>query len=42
MAKTLNKHIRVDEDHWERIEQAAKRRGNLAQPLDDRGHLANH
>ena len=27
MAKTLNKHIRVDEDHWERIEQAAKRRG---------------
>ena len=27
MAKTLNKHIRVDEDHWQRIEDAANARG---------------
>ena len=27
MTKTLNKHIRVDEDHWERIEDAARQRG---------------
>ncbi len=27
MAKTLNKHIRVDEDHWQRIEDAPNARG---------------
>ena len=27
MTKTLNKHIRVDEQHWRRIEDAANRRG---------------
>ena len=27
MAKTMNKHIRVDEDHWQRIEDAANARG---------------
>ena len=27
MGNTLNKPIRVDEDHWERIETAANRRG---------------
>ena len=27
MANTLNKHIRVDEDDWKRIEEEAARRG---------------
>ncbi len=27
MGKTINKHIRVDEDHWRRIEKAAHERG---------------
>ena len=27
MGKTINKHIRVDEDHWQRIEKAAQERG---------------
>lgn len=27
MGKTINKHIRVDEDHWKRIEKAAHERG---------------
>ena len=27
MPKTLNKHIRVDPEHWMRIEEAAKQRG---------------
>ena len=27
MGKTINKHIRVDEDHWKRIEKAAHKRG---------------
>ena len=27
MGNTINKHIRVDEDHWKRIEKAAKERG---------------
>ena len=27
MGNTLNKHIRVDENHWERIEAAANQRG---------------
>ena len=27
MANTLNKHIRVDEDDWKRIEQEAPKRG---------------
>lgn len=27
MAKSINKHIRVDEDHWRRIEKAAHKRG---------------
>ena len=27
MGKTINKHIRVDEDHWRRIEKAAQERG---------------
>ncbi len=27
MGKTINKHIRVDEDHWKRIENAAHERG---------------
>ena len=27
MGKTINKHIRVDEDHWKRIEQEAHKRG---------------
>ena len=27
MANTLNKHIRVDEDDWKRIEEAARKRG---------------
>ena len=33
MAKTLNKHIRVDEDHWQRIEDAANTRGMSANRL---------
>ena len=33
MAKTLNKHIRVDEDHWQRIEDAANARGISANRL---------
>ena len=27
MVKTINKHIRVDQDHWRRIEKAAQERG---------------
>ena len=27
MGKTINKHIRVDQDHWRRIEKAAQERG---------------
>ena len=27
MGKTINKHIRVDEEHWKRIEKAAHERG---------------
>ena len=27
MANTLNKHIRVDEDDWKRIEEEARKRG---------------
>ena len=27
MGKTINKHIRVDEEHWRRIEKAAHERG---------------
>ncbi len=27
MGSTINKHIRVDEDHWRRIEKAAHERG---------------
>ena len=27
MGKTINKHIRVDEDYWKRIEKAAHERG---------------
>lgn len=27
MGKTINKHIRVDEDHWQLIEKAAHERG---------------
>ncbi len=27
MEKTINKHIRVDEDHWKRIEKEAHKRG---------------
>ena len=27
MGKSINKHIRVDEDHWRRIENAAHERG---------------
>ena len=27
MGTTINKHIRVDEDHWKRIEQEAHKRG---------------
>ena len=27
MEKTINKHIRVDEDHWRRIEKEAHNRG---------------
>ena len=27
MGKSINKHIRVDEDHWRRIEKAAHERG---------------
>ena len=27
MEKTINKHIRVDEEHWNRIEKAAFERG---------------
>ena len=27
MGNTINKHIRVDEDHWRRIEKAAHERG---------------
>lgn len=27
MGKTINKHIRVDENHWRRIEKAAHERG---------------
>lgn len=27
MGKTINKHIRIDEDHWKRIEKAAHERG---------------
>lgn len=27
MGKTINKHIRVDEDHWKRIEKEAHKRG---------------
>ena len=27
MANTLNKHIRVDQDDWKRIEEAAAKRG---------------
>ena len=27
MGNTINKHIRVDEDHWRRIEKAAQERG---------------
>ena len=27
MVNTINKHIRVDEDHWRRIEKAAQERG---------------
>lgn len=27
MVKTLNKHIRIDEDHWQRIEETANARG---------------
>ena len=27
MGKTINKHIRVDQDHWRRIENAAHERG---------------
>ena len=27
MGKTINKHIRVDKDHWKRIEKAAHERG---------------
>ena len=27
MGKTINKHIRVDEEHWKRIENAAHERG---------------
>ena len=27
MGNTINKHIRVDEDHWKRIEKAAYARG---------------
>ena len=27
MGKSINKHIRVDEEHWKRIEKAAQERG---------------
>ena len=27
MGKTINKHIRVDEEHWKRIEKEANKRG---------------
>ena len=27
MGNTINKHIRVDQDHWRRIEKAAQERG---------------
>ena len=27
MGKTINKHIRVDEEHWKRIEKVAHERG---------------
>ena len=27
MTRTINKHVRVDEEHWRRIEDAASRRG---------------
>lgn len=27
MTNTINKHIRVDQEHWRRIEDAANRRG---------------
>ena len=27
MGKTINKHIRVDQDHWRRIEKAAHEKG---------------
>lgn len=27
MGKSINKHIRVDEDHWKRIEKEAHKRG---------------
>ena len=27
MGNTINKHIRVDEEHWKRIEKAAQERG---------------
>ena len=27
MTRTINKHIRVDQEHWRRIEDAANRRG---------------
>ena len=33
MAKTLNKHIRIDEDLWERLEAAARDRETTANRL---------
>ena len=38
MGNTINKHIRVDEEHWKRIEKGCSRTGDFPEPVDDLGH----